>query len=88
MERDHLCQGCTASVVDHAVVCPWLGVIAAGRHRRIKAMDGEAALQYVSFQSTANKLSHGRASGGIKAGGRAWAEERSEHRIRTLRCRG
>lgn len=55
MDRDHLCTGCTASVVDHAVVCPFLGVIAAGRHKRIMRMASNDALQYVSFQSTANK---------------------------------
>ena len=45
---DHPCFNCPAVAVDHAIVCPFLGVIAAGRHKRIRRMEGGDALQRLS----------------------------------------
>lgn len=44
-DRTHPCHGCTAVPVDHAIRCPFLGVIAAGRHKRIGALSPEPAFE-------------------------------------------
>ena len=40
---DHPCNGCAAQPKDHAILCPALGVIASGRHKRITRMDPATA---------------------------------------------
>ena len=41
--KGHPCYGCTAVAVDHAIVCPLLGVIASGKHRRMQSHSASAA---------------------------------------------
>jgi len=40
---EHPCKGCTAKPVDHAIICPALGRIASGRHKRVRAMTPDRA---------------------------------------------
>ena len=40
---EHPCNGCTAEAIDHAIICPVLGVIASGRCKRIRTTDAEKA---------------------------------------------
>ena len=39
----HPCDGCTAQAVDHAIICPVLGVMANGRHRSIQSATPQVA---------------------------------------------
>mgnify|MGYP001595626766 CR=1 FL=1 len=43
--QDHPCNGCQAVPKDHAILCPVLGVIASGRHKKIRAMQVEKAFE-------------------------------------------
>ena len=45
MESGHPCKGCEAIAVDHAIICPILGVIASNRHKAIRASSEDAAWQ-------------------------------------------
>ena len=43
MAEAHPCQGCKPDYIDHATICPVLGVIAAGRCKRIRRKPEEIA---------------------------------------------
>lgn len=51
MDPNHPCHGCTAQPVDHAVVCPYLGVIASPRCKRLQRMPVDRMLQAMYFGS-------------------------------------
>ena len=40
---DHPCKGCDRVAIDHAIACPALGIIAAGRHKAILRSDTQTA---------------------------------------------
>jgi len=56
MDSDHPCyeSGCTARRIDHAVICPFLGVIAAGRCLRIQHKAPGKALDALTFRAERN----------------------------------
>ena len=41
--KGHPCYGCTAIAVDHAIVCPLLGVLSSGKHKWMQSHSASAA---------------------------------------------